>query len=63
MTRKQFDSLCTFVFIAMALGVWGHWVYTISNDNINWWQFTTGMVLWLLAVANAKINELIYKDE
>jgi len=58
MNVRPIDTGMTVVFIFMAVGVL---LYGFPYNNI--WTLFTGVCLWLLAVANAKINELIYKKD
>jgi len=58
MSVRPIDKAMTVIFILIAVGVL---LYGFPYDNI--WTLFTGTCLWLLAVANAKINELIYKKD
>jgi hypothetical protein len=58
MNNQMLGKIMTFVFIGLALGVWGYFIQQMFEGVGNLWIFTSGTLLWLLGVANAKINEL-----
>ena len=53
----------TFAFIGLSLCVYGYFIYQTSAGVTNMWIFMSGALLWMLAVANAKINELCNKKD
>jgi len=62
MNIQTLGKIMTFVFIGMALVVWGYFIQQTLEGVTNMWIFFSGMLLWLLGVANAKINELCRRD-
>ena len=57
-TPIEVDNIVTLSFIVLSVGVL---VDNFPYDNI--WTVFTGILLWLLAVANAKIAELTHKED
>ena len=62
MNNQILGKIMTVVFIGMAICVYGYFIQQTLVGTINLWIFMSGALLWLLAVANAKINELCKKD-
>ena len=61
MNNETPGKIMTFVFIGMALSVFVYFIHQAFHDVVNLWIFMSGALLWILAVANAKINELCTK--
>ena len=58
MNDPRVATAMTFVFAVLGLCAWAHFILQTFDGVTNLWIFATGVCLWLLAVANAKINEL-----
>lgn len=63
MNYQTLGKIMTFIFIGMALYVFGYFIYQMVIGVSNLWIFLSGALLWILAVANAKINELCKPSE
>jgi len=58
LSNRVRGNVGTLLFIVLGLSVWA---YGFPFDNN--WTFVCGMLLWLLAVANARITqEVLEKD-
>ena len=63
MNNQTLGKIMTFAFIGMAFCIYGYFIYQTFMGVTNLWIFISGMLLWALAVANAKINELCNKKD
>ncbi len=62
MNNPILGKMMTLVFVGLAVGVWWYFIQQTTEGVTDLWIFMSGALLWLLAVANAKINELCKKE-